>query len=264
MPTCSKCKAAGSPCTAFNPKGDTEIPRSVVHFLEHEIATLETQLNRDGLIKGSESPEIFMGREENDHARIAAVPAFVESRGSLEEPPRKDSMKEAILASNDLQLMIGATMPSGTCLTDMLSNVRMGLTPSYTPSSPAEAATSPIQSSVNIRQNDEDIVEIPIFSSLPSHVIHTLVKKFIQRVLPIYPFLYEPSIWGHVERAMQKSPPALSGLTTISSWCISFWRFHQLWEAPTVAMKHVVWPFPGLCFQRASTICQAKHHSQMI
>jgi hypothetical protein len=211
VPNCSKCKAAGSACTAFNPKGDTEILRSVVHFLEHEIATLETQLNRDGLIKGSESPEIFRGREENDHARIAAVPAFIEPHGYLEEPPRKDSMKEAILASNDLQLMIGATIPSGTCLTDMLSNVRMGLTPSYTPSSPAEAATSPIQSSVNIRQNDEDMVEIPIFTSLPSHVIHTLVKKFIQRVLPIYPFLYEPSIWGHVERAMQKRMAQLPG-----------------------------------------------------
>jgi hypothetical protein len=78
VPTCSKFKAAGSSCTAFNPKGDTEIPRSVVHLLEHEIVNLKNQLNGDGLIKGSESPELFKGREENGCTRIASLSSVVE------------------------------------------------------------------------------------------------------------------------------------------------------------------------------------------
>jgi hypothetical protein len=35
-------------------------------------------------------------------------------------------MEEAILASNYLQLMIGATMPSGTCLADMHTGLILG------------------------------------------------------------------------------------------------------------------------------------------
>jgi len=198
VPTCSRCKAAGSACTAFNPKGEAEIPRSVVHFLELEIANLETELNREVPDEGVESSHILHPESESDDGQLALLRNAV--------PIGRDPLKEAILGSNELQSMIGATMPSGTCLTDMLSNVRMGLTPSYTPSSLSDPDIMPAQCSVSTRQLDDDFVEIPILVSLPAQVIHSLVKKFVQRVLPIYPFLHEPAIWAHVERVIQKIP----------------------------------------------------------
>ncbi|RDW57599.1 hypothetical protein BP6252_13681 [Coleophoma cylindrospora] len=198
----------GVACTGFNPKGDTEIPRSVIHFLEQEIATLEKELGDDndgdneaslGLLKPSSSETVDLSN------------ALHNAKGS---PPtsRRDAVKEAIVASNELQKMIGATMPSGTCLTDMLSSVRMGLTPSYTPSSTVAADSAPIQSSISTRKHDEDLLDLPILISLPSHVIHSLVKKYVQRVLPTYPFLHEPAIWEHVDRVIRKIPEQQPGM----------------------------------------------------
>lgn len=120
----------------------------------------------------------------------------------------KNTMEEAIMASNELQSMVDATMPSGTCLRDMLSSVKMGLSPSCTPSSPsspAAASVTLIQSSISTRQHEGE-VEIPILMGLPHHVIHSLVDNYLQQVLLIYPFLYEPAIWENVDQAIRKIP----------------------------------------------------------
>jgi hypothetical protein len=124
-------------------------------------------------------------------------------------------LAEAVITSDEMQSMINATMPSGNCLTDMLSNVRMGLTPSYTASSSTDANANTMRTTLNCRQDSEDFVNISILVALPSHVITTLVKKYIERILPVYPFVGESGIWHHTKRAIEK----MSEQTEISPGC---------------------------------------------
>ncbi|KUJ17789.1 uncharacterized protein LY89DRAFT_616056 [Mollisia scopiformis] len=217
VPVCSRCKTARSACTAFNPRGDTEIPRSIVHFLEHEIATLEKEFNGGDLVGEFESPrepgQLSQTQQNFDIGRSPALQDAAEVDVAPLAGVIKDPMRRAIVGSVELQSMIGATMPAGTCLTDMISNVRMGLTPSYTPSSPT---ATPIQCSVTAKQDDEYSVDASILVQLPGHVVNSLVKKYIQRVLPMYPFLHEPTVWGHVQRAINKLPVQEVGQSTLS------------------------------------------------
>ncbi|CZR68185.1 uncharacterized protein PAC_18084 [Phialocephala subalpina] len=216
VPVCSRCQAAGSACTAFNPRGETEIPRSVVHFLEHEIARLEKELNGDGPAKDvpQHSSPLPETRLDFEHGRRRTLPDVQLVQATLASEG-KDAMRRAIVGSVEIQSMIGATMPAGTCLTDMLSSVRMGLTPSYTPSSPTIPEATPVQCSVTSKPEDQEFVDVSILVQLPGHVVNSLVKKYVQRILPIYPFLHEPSIWRHVERAVQKLPAQQIGQTSL-------------------------------------------------
>lgn len=184
-----------------------------MHFLEQEIAMLENVLRNEEITTGIAPPEVirppdllYLLKES-----ISETNVLQSISRSL---PRRDPVREAITASCELQSMIGATMPTGNCLTDMLSSVRMGLTPSYTSSSPTIAVATPIQNSVSSSPRDQGSIDIPILFSLPLHVVHSLVKKYVQRVLPVYPFLHEPSIWGHVERATQNMAKQEHGATS--------------------------------------------------
>lgn len=217
VPACSRCQAAGSACTAFNPRGETEIPRSVVHFLEHEIASLEKDLNdaSSGKYVAQNSSPLPETQLDFEHGRRRTLPD-VQPGEQCFLNVGKGAMRRALVGSVELQSMIGATMPAGTCLTDMLSSVRMGLTPSYTPSSPTFPEVIPAQVSVSSKHEDQDYVDALILVQLPRHVVNSLVKKYVQRVLPIYPFLHEPTIWRHVEHAIQKLPAQQIGHSCLS------------------------------------------------
>ncbi|TVY30688.1 Positive regulator of purine utilization [Lachnellula hyalina] len=212
VPTCSRCKVAGAQCTGFNPKGNAEIPRSVVHFLEHEIATLETEMAKEGL-EYEISPK-GQARTSPGHGEYAVVVPIMETESVVPAHPRypRDVMKEAIMASDDVLSIISSTMPSITCLRDMLASVRMGLTPSYTnpPNLSDRADTTEIQSPIGPRPIEAQ-ADLTILISLPADVIHSLVKRYVQRILPIYPFLYEPAIWEHMDRAIEKTPKPEQG-----------------------------------------------------
>lgn len=184
-----------------------------MHFLEQEIAMLETELRNEGIATEIASPEANRSPDLPCVFKdsVSEINVLQPIPGSIS---RRDPVREAITASCELQSMIGATIPAGNCLTDMISSVRMGLTPSYTPSSPTAAAATPIQNSVSSGPQDEGLIDIPVLFRLPMHVVHSLVKKYVQRVLPVYPFLHEPSIWGHVERATQNMANQAHGTTS--------------------------------------------------
>ena len=153
-------------------------------------------------------------RTSPGHGEYAVVVPIMETESVVPAHPRypRDVMKEAIMASDDVLSIISSTMPSGTCLTDMLASVRMGLTPSYTnpPNLSDRADTTEIQSPIGPRPIEAQ-ADLTILISLPADVIHSLVKRYVQRILPIYPFLYEPAIWEHMGRAIEKTPKSEQG-----------------------------------------------------
>ncbi|TVY41660.1 Pyrimidine pathway regulatory protein [Lachnellula subtilissima] len=116
------------------------------------------------------------------------------------------------MASDDVLSIISSTMPWGTCLMDMLASVRMGLTPSYTnpPNLSDRADTTEIQSPIGPRSIEAQ-ADLTILINLPADVIHSLVKRYVQRILPIYPFLYKPAIWEHMSQAIEKTPKPEQG-----------------------------------------------------
>lgn len=76
----------------------------------------------------------------------------------------------------------------------------MGLTPSHIlyPSREGE-----IQKNEPSKTCDgAEYVKASILASLPSHVVHTLVKRYIQYMLPYYPFLHKISLWKQLDRVL--------------------------------------------------------------
>lgn len=230
--------AAGAECRGFNSARDVAIPRSLVQHLENEIARLEMKLAE----LGCDEAEI---QEEINHddssktvtltttavdgvdaaldaplqmspptAEIRVQPAIIVCASGiipLATSPvhrrvsgTRDVTKERVIASAEIQSMINATIPAGPSLTDVVRRIRMGLTPSLVLSSEAKEQA---QSKTPAQNRDsEPEVDVSILASLPSHVVHTLVQKYVRRMLPVHPFLYEPTIWEQLDRVLLKIP----------------------------------------------------------
>ncbi|KAH0836958.1 putative gal4-like transcription factor protein [Fonsecaea pedrosoi] len=218
---------------------DAAIPRSIVQHLENEIASYELKLAELGCVDGDIQEEIggtepsvtnlsFLATDamidEPSHASPLEMairdhhvvvehatnspttdPSCHQRRGS----GARDATKERVIASAEIQSMINATLPVGPSLTDVVRRVRMGLTPSLVISPEAKEQA---QSKTPAQNRDsQPETDVSVLMSLPSHVVNTLVKKYVQRMLPVHPFLYEPTIWEQLDRVLAKIPRAEGG-----------------------------------------------------
>lgn len=180
------------------------MPRSLVQHLEQEIARLEGELAALGCNDAHMASVLVTGMFEpasNNGQNAVCIP----SSGHISNSSAKlrDVTKESIIASAELQAMISATMPLGPSLTDVVRRVRMGLTPSLVLSS--SVRDSKAKASIQTRHSEGE-VDASVMASLPHHVIYALVKKYVQRMLPVHPFLYEPTVWEQLDRVLRKIP----------------------------------------------------------
>ncbi|KAI9737953.1 MAG: hypothetical protein M1834_009323 [Cirrosporium novae-zelandiae] len=202
LPACSACVTSGSSCVGFNSKGTTEVPRSVVLHLEEEIARIEIELGHcvehpDKPGVPIESPDGQLDTEQVPTSNGLSAPT---DGGPL--TMLTDSVKECVMASPELEAMIMATKPPGPSISDSVSRIRMGLTPSR-PVVPA--ATSDKQGhrgSITARPAQTE-PGTPLLCSIPGSIIHGLVKKYVTHILPSWPLLYEPTVWAQLETTLQ-------------------------------------------------------------
>ncbi|OAP59996.1 hypothetical protein AYL99_04998 [Fonsecaea erecta] len=236
LPSCSQCVAVGAECRGFNSARGAAIPRSIVHHLENEIASLELKLAALGCdeaeIQGEtdhkETPNLNLSvlatatmmdepsRVSSSETEIREQHVAVEHATNRPTPSTpshhrrtsstRDATKERVIASAEIQSMINATLPVGPSLTDVVRRVRMGLTPSLVLS--PEAKEQALSKTPAQNRDSEPETDVSTLASLPSHVVHTLVKKYVQRMLPVHPFLYEPTIWEQLDRVLLKIPRA--------------------------------------------------------
>ena len=141
-----------------------DVPRSIVQCLEDEIAVLERQ-----------------------------TPVFDPTLSSSSVPDEQGSARQKVIASRDVRSMVGSVVPTDLAVTDVVSLVRMGLTPSLPLSTAAH-------SQLRRKRIGANEVMIPVLAGLPMSVVHGLVRKYVQMILPTYPFLYEPTVWEQLSK----------------------------------------------------------------
>ena len=204
LPQCQQCRQAKAECTGFNSKqGGKDVPRSVVQHLESEIARLENELAHNGHLDDLNASDILAGMPLQDQ-QPPPLPDFNEPPKISTEPSpvfiARDEVRERIMASAEIQASVSATLPVGPGLTDLVSHVRMGLTPSSAINSDARRQRHSRRSSIKRQDNRCDAT---IFRTMPPHIVHSLVRKWMQRMLPTYPVLHEPTVWQQVEDCLR-------------------------------------------------------------
>lgn len=199
MPSCSQCLGAKTTCTGFSVNASSaEVPRSIVRHLEFEIAQLERELAQDGHLDTFHGADILLGLQtplDDCHESFATQPTAKIASMSSETP--EDPLMQSITTSRDLTMMISATFPSGCGQTDLLSKVRMGLTPSPTTnltqvSGSRRTSVSPPKSTISA-----NAISTAVLSSMPTEIVQDLIKKYVLKVLPQYPFIDELAVRAH-------------------------------------------------------------------
>lgn len=91
------------------------------------------------------------------------------------------------MLSRPVQSMISVTLPQGPGLTDLVSRVRMGLTPSSASAIVPSAGSNDItrslghQASVAIQLAKRGIIEDRVLRNMPADIIISLTQKFTQK-----------------------------------------------------------------------------------
>lgn len=186
----------------------------MVQFLESHIAQLEIEI---------ENSASDAGREVSSRS-LAHLSQAADMFEQMATQQAHDELEEAIVRSPEVGAMIGATIPTDPALTDLVSRVRMGLTPSFV--LPVITGQSPESRRVTVSTNsEEEYVDCSTLTTLPDHVIHTLVRKYIRYILPQAPIMLEGEINRHLEtvlaqlrstapgRSPERVPPSFSFLT---------------------------------------------------
>jgi len=199
MPSCSQCLGAKTTCTGFRANATEEVPRSIVRHLEFEITQLETELAKSGHLDTFHGADILLGLQTplTDSYDPTTIQHTVNPISISSQIPQ-DPLMQSIMTSRELTMMISATFPNGCGLTDLLSRVRMGLTPSSTTT--LIQVNSLQRASVSPKAiNTPNAISTVVLSSMPADIIQDLIKKYVSKLLPQYPFLDEPAIWKHLE-----------------------------------------------------------------
>ena len=213
---CGQCIAAKSECTGFSSKDqDPNIPRSIVQHLEAEIAKVEGELARNGHLEELNASDILAGMPAGDGVPIEdpalpiidmsptkpeETPKLSLSTNNLSSPPSapKDTIRDEVMTCGELQAMIFAILPTGPGITDLISRVRMSLTPST-----AIASDSPREARRKSISRASHEVSCAMLKSIPIAILRSLVKKYMTRVYPLYPVLHAPSLWKQLESVVK-------------------------------------------------------------
>ena len=217
LPSCSQCVAAKTACTGFSSQDkDLKLPRSIVQHLESEIAKVEGELASNGHLDELNASDILAGMPiqngvplQNQVAPVLTLNNDTSPKMSMSSPSsptlQRDLAREEIMSCGELQAMIFSILPTGPGITDLIARVRMSLTPST-----AVATGSPRDNRRKSLSRISSEVDCIMLRSIPTHIVRSLIKKYMTRVYPIYPVLHAPTLWAQLERVLktlQSLPP---------------------------------------------------------
>ncbi|ETS87103.1 hypothetical protein PFICI_00931 [Pestalotiopsis fici W106-1] len=210
LPACSQCLAANTTCNGIAAGSQTEVPRSIAHHLESEIARLEAALFESGQLDDVQASDILLqipvaGASRSSHGQVgdplhlpAPEPRPPSSHNT--DTGRVLKIRESILTSAPLHSIVHATMPPDSGATELLSRVRMGMTPSTARIGDITGTLStgsyrPVTSNV--------LPGIHVLQSMPVDIVHRLMMKYLDTIHPENPFLTISDIHAHFGHVVQ-------------------------------------------------------------
>ena len=222
---CGQCVTAKTDCTGYSSKDqDPNIPRSIVQHLEAEIAKAEAELVSSGHLQDLNASNILAGMPTTQpglHIDTSLPPPSVplpvttptitrrdshrQSISALTEPTlvtpviyrERDAARDEAMRCDELQAAIFAILPSGPGITDLVARVRMSLTPSKAMTT--ESPKGMRRKSVSRMSGDVNCV---ILKSIPPKIIRSLIKKYMDKVYPIFPIQYAPTLWQQLDTVL--------------------------------------------------------------
>ncbi|KUI65953.1 Protein STB5 [Cytospora mali] len=193
LPSCSQCLSAKANCTGISANAESDVPRSIVQHLESEIARLETELLQDGQLEVVHASDILLqmpfslrpGADAAERTTACAQSKATEGVNSAGQLADKD-LRTSIMSSGSLQAIVSATLPYDSGATDLLSRVRMGMTPS----SAKVGENSSRITAINPKANKGSILLDPtILRSIPGDIVQRLMRKYLNTIHRDNPFL---------------------------------------------------------------------------
>ncbi|CAK7205335.1 hypothetical protein SEUCBS139899_008105 [Sporothrix eucalyptigena] len=222
LPSCSQCIATKATCTGagsgIGPSGagTGPTPRSIVQHLESEIARLETALLHDGQLDVVHASDILLGmpggEADNEHERSEhpdqpepdvdldlidpALRHVPDPSPPVDHRPATSDARSAIIGSRSLQAVISATLPYevGTAA-DLLSRVRMGLTPSTAKVQERRTSATTVSAAMLARTTySTGSLSAPVLRSMPWDIVQRLMHKYLSTVQLDNPFLVTATV----------------------------------------------------------------------
>jgi hypothetical protein len=209
------------------------VPRSIVQHLELEIARLETELSQragmdldmvhasDILLRMPEGSSFALQEDEHvvrEDAFDAGAGAFgdvpIGAHGlgptavSPSQPPiGSRGLRAAILSGKPLQAIVSATLPNDSGARDLLSRVRMGMTPSAAQLSDGNrttvAATAPNSTRANKGIASNSLLDAHNLRSIPTDIIQRLMKKYLSTIQHDSPFLVATTVTQQFQKVIE-------------------------------------------------------------
>ena len=197
--------AKASDCTGYSSReDDTNIPRSIVQYLESEIAKVESDLARNGHLDAINASDILVDMPSDLKSPPPKIDGGTPTRLSdtpsltrMETNNTKDAVTDEIMSCDEIQAVLFSIMPSGPGITDLISRIRMSLTPSAN-----NIIDSPRHKRNLSFSSSSSDVDCKLLKNMPTHVIKALVTKYMSKVYPIYPIVHAPTLWRHVDTVL--------------------------------------------------------------
>lgn len=165
-----------------------------MQHLESEIAKLETELIQDGRLEVVNASDILVQMPSYQQPEIqqpsgpnAGGGAPLEETSTSPMQQSQDLLRMSILSSRSLQAIVSATLPSGSGAADLLSRVRMGMTPSS--ARVGESSRTSVVNSKAAKGSGSALISAHILGSMPADIIQRLMRKYLNTIQPDNPFL---------------------------------------------------------------------------
>ncbi|KAI1105604.1 fungal-specific transcription factor domain-containing protein [Jackrogersella minutella] len=206
IPSCTRCIKARAECTGISSAAESSVPRSIVLTLESEIARLEGELAKNGQLDALNATDILLQMPSSRVPEIvlsdlAHENVQLDSEEPVDPAPTSgqrhiDDLRVSILSSQAVQMMISATLPCGSGAIDLLSRVRMGLTPSS-----AHVGEQRRMSIVAPKASkNSNFLSVQVLRNVPVDIVQGLMRKFMNTIHPDYPFLDSATLWNQFSR----------------------------------------------------------------
>ncbi|KAI1080821.1 fungal-specific transcription factor domain-containing protein [Whalleya microplaca] len=224
LPSCTQCVNAGAECAGISAAAEGDIPRSIVLNLESEIARLESELAKNGQLDALNATDILLqmptshgpGRDSSglDHEDIQ-----LDLEESIDQSPvgarnDGDDIKASILSSKPVRTMVSATLPCGSEATDLLSRVRMGLTPSSARVGERQA----MNMATSKASKGSSLLSVQALRNVPVDIVQRLMSKYMGTIHPDNPFLDSGALWeqfNHVSSVLASQVPCQGDSFTV-------------------------------------------------
>ena len=208
------------------------MPRSIVQHLELEIARLETELSQragmdldmvhasDILLRMPEGSSFTL--QEGHH--VVRDDAFDDGTGAFgdvpmggdslnptavtpsQPPDSSQALRAAILSGKPLQSIVSATLPNDSGARDLLSRVRMGMTPSTAQLSDGNRTTlapaAPNSTRANKGIASNSLLDAHNLRSIPTDIIQRLMKKYLGTIQHDSPFLVAATVTQQFQKVV--------------------------------------------------------------